>query len=274
MTPNIGVRRARVHRDAELYVRANVERIRELTGDPSTLVHVIGGIGHLTTPEDIRDMTRGATVTGAIGLSLYDVGTTGGDLWGPMRDWRQVHEPGGTRFVDVDTGSPFGAAVEAIADRRVTRGCNPPANDLFCPGDVVTRAQMAAFLTRALRLPDAPERFTDVAAGDLFAGDIGALASAGITRGCNPPDNDRFCPDAPVTRREMASFLARAFGLPRHDETFRDVASTDRAARDIGAIQAVGITVGCNPPANDRFCPDAAVTRVQMATFLHRALSN
>jgi hypothetical protein len=34
----------------------------------------------------------------------------------------------------------------------VTLGCNPPANDKFCPDDKVTRGQMAAFLTRALGL--------------------------------------------------------------------------------------------------------------------------
>ncbi|MFP3915884.1 MAG: choice-of-anchor Q domain-containing protein, partial [Actinomycetota bacterium] len=34
----------------------------------------------------------------------------------------------------------------------ITRGCNPPANDRYCPGDPVTRAQMASFLVRALDL--------------------------------------------------------------------------------------------------------------------------
>lgn len=40
--------------------------------------------------------------------------------------------------------------------------------------------------------------------------DIEAIAAAGITKGCNPPANDRFCPDEPVTRAQMASFLVRA----------------------------------------------------------------
>jgi len=42
---------------------------------------------------------------------------------------------------------------------------------------------------------------------------IEAIAAAGITTGCNPPANDRYCPDRPVTRAQMASFLARALGL-------------------------------------------------------------
>jgi hypothetical protein len=40
----------------------------------------------------------------------------------------------------------------------------------------------------------------------------------------------------------------------------------------IEAIADVGITLGCNPPVNDLYCPDRAVTREQMATFLTRAL--
>ena len=70
---------------------------------------------------------------------------------------------------------------------------------------------MAAFLTRALNLrDDTHPGFRDVAADSPFARDIRRLAAAGITRGCNPPDNDRFCPTDPVTRQQMAAFLARA----------------------------------------------------------------
>src|SRR5690606_40769712 len=76
--------------------------------------------------------------------------------------------------------------------------------------DPVTRGQMAAFLVRALGLPPAPPgTFTDTT-GTVFARDIDSLALSGITRGCNPPANDRFCPDDPVTRRQMAAFLRRA----------------------------------------------------------------
>jgi hypothetical protein len=39
------------------------------------------------------------------------------------------------------------------------------------------------------------------------------LAAAGVTNGCNPPSNDRFCPDSYVTRGQMAAFLVRAFGI-------------------------------------------------------------
>ncbi|MGD2060273.1 MAG: S8 family serine peptidase [Acidimicrobiia bacterium] len=93
----------------------------------------------------------------------------------------------------------------------ITRGCDPPVNDLFCPDDPVTRAQMAAFLARALGLTvNSHGGFVDVPAGSTFADDIGRLATAGITRGCDPPVNDLFCPDDPITRGQLAAFLRRA----------------------------------------------------------------
>jgi len=119
--------------------------------------------------------------------------------------------PGENGFVD-DDNSVFEGDIGALAAADITRGCNPPRNDRFCPDQPVTRGQMAAFLVRAFRLPAAPNRFVDDD-GSVFEGDIGALAAAGITRGCNPPRNDRFCPDQPITRGEMAAFLHRAEAL-------------------------------------------------------------
>jgi SpoIID/LytB domain protein len=114
-------------------------------------------------------------------------------------------------FVDVD-GNVHEVDIAWIAQQAITRGCNPPTNDRYCPGNTVTRAQMAAFMVRALGLtatsPDG--NFRDVPSGSTFATDINRLATAGITRGCNPPTNDRYCPDDPVKRDQMASFLARA----------------------------------------------------------------
>lgn len=56
---------------------------------------------------------------------------------------------------------------------------------------------------------------------------------------------------------------------------FTDVTNppySDDVVRSIDAIRTAGITLGCNPPTNDRFCPQDPVTRWQMAMFLHRGL--
>lgn len=77
-------------RDAEAYTGENVVRIRERVGDPDLPVHFIGGIADLMTVEDVEGMTRGAQATGALGLSVYDVVTTGSELWAPMQAWRDL----------------------------------------------------------------------------------------------------------------------------------------------------------------------------------------
>lgn len=179
----------------------------------------------------------------------------------------------GSRYSDVGAGNVFCGDVEWLAESGITLGCNPPANDRFCPADGVTRGQMAAFLYRALygTLTEGPApAFTDSAG--LFETEITWLGASGVTRGCNPPINDQFCPDNLVTRGQMAAFLVRALGLPvAITDTFVDDDTSEFEA-DIESLAAAGITRGCNPPVNDQFCPTSQVTREQMAAFLHRAL--
>jgi hypothetical protein len=178
--------------------------------------------------------------------------------------------PGGT-FID-DDGSIHEGNIEAIAAAGITRGCNPPLNDRYCPSDSLTRGQMAAFVRRSLSLPSPDTDYFNDDSDSVFEGDINALAAAGITRGCNPPANDRYCPDGKITRGQMAAFLRRAFDYPgvSTDYFADDTGSIFEA--DINAIAAVGVTKGCNPPTNDMYCPEDLVKRDQMASFFARAL--
>lgn len=180
--------------------------------------------------------------------------------------WAAEVPPGGT-FTD-DDGSDHEGAIEALVANGVTQGCGA---GLFCPDASVTRGQMAALLHRAV--PDLkqgePVSFGDTS-GSLFESDIEWLAATGVTRGCNPPANTLFCPDAPVTRGQMAAFLVRALGYTSagSDQFSDDDASVFEA--DIERLAAAGVTTGCT---ETRFCPDDLVTRAQMASFLARALA-
>ena len=187
---------------------------------------------------------------------------------------RPMATAGADSFID-DDGHLFEDAIDRVASAGITLGCDPPVNDRFCPDDRVTRGQMAAFMSRAQGLSATNRDYFDDDEGSVFESAINRLRNAGITQGCNPPGNDRFCPDRNITRGEMAAFLVRAFDLPSYDgpDRFRD----DNGNVFEGAIERLaqaGITVGCNPPTNDRFCPNDYVTRGQMAAFLKRALSN
>jgi len=51
-------------------------------------------------------------------------------------------------FNDVPDSNTFHEDIEWLSENRVTRGCNPPANDEFCPSEDVTREEMAAFMRR------------------------------------------------------------------------------------------------------------------------------
>jgi hypothetical protein len=168
-----------------------------------------------------------------------------------------------TLFTDIDA-SLFRGDIIWLNDQAVTKGC---ATYRYCPTAVVSRQQMASFLTRALGLPTTTRDFFTDDESSVHEGDINRLAAAGITGGCAA---DRFCPVAPVTRGEMASFLARALRLPG---TSSDFFSDDERSLHEGAINrlaAAGITGGC---ADGRFCPEAGVTRGEMAAFLRRALA-
>ena len=68
----------------------------------------------------------------------------------------------GGSFTDDDT-SIFEADIEWLADSGVTRGCNPPANDRFCPEEYVTRGQMAAFMRRFAQFLGAEDGVVDEA---------------------------------------------------------------------------------------------------------------
>lgn len=52
------------------------------------------------------------------------------------------------KFTDVPGSNTFHGDISWLANAGVTKGCNPPADTLYCPNGNVSRAQMAAFLRR------------------------------------------------------------------------------------------------------------------------------
>lgn len=183
-----------------------------------------------------------------------------------------VTSPGGS-FID-DDGSAHEPAIEAIAAAGITRGCDP-VGDRFCPTLAVTRAEMAAFLVRAVGEPplvDGEPSFSDVEPNQWYFGAVERAAALGITIG---NADGTFRPNAPVTRAEMAVLMVRTLGEAPTDPVegiFSDVAPGSFAAGAIERLWYLDVTRGC-AEAPLRFCPAAAVTRAEMASFLARGFS-
>jgi hypothetical protein len=150
---------------------------------------------------------------------IYDQGITGGCsptkycpkspvTRGQMASFltRAMHLPAATKdYFSDDDGLTHEAAINSIAEAGITGGCAP---DRFCRDGLVTRAQMAAFLVRALAVPPATRDWFTDDDGSTLEASINAMAEAGLTGGCG---GSSFCPDQPVTREQMAAFLVRGF---------------------------------------------------------------
>lgn len=115
-----------------------------------------------------------------------------------------------SRFSDVPDDAWYLPSLERMADLGVVE---PFEDGSFRSGEPVTRLDMAVFMTRAFphidKVEDPVGVFADVPAENVHAGEVEGIHTAGVTRGCRR-DPLRYCPDQPVRRDEMASFLVRA----------------------------------------------------------------
>lgn len=180
-------------------------------------------------------------------------------------------------FLDVPGSHALHGRIEAVFRAGITAGCG---GGNYCPGQAVSRAQMAVFLLRSVHgagytpPPASGTMFADVPADAFAAAWIEQLAVEGITSGCaaSPP---RFCPADPVNRAQMAIFLLRAkhgssYVPPAATGIFEDVPVTSPVAPWVEQLRAEQVTAGCSA-APLRYCPNDPNTRGQMAVFIDKA---
>jgi hypothetical protein len=110
--------------------------------------------------------------------------------------------------------------------------------------------------------------FLDVPPANPFRNFVNTLARNAVTGGCG---GGNYCPDAPVTRAQMAVFLlvareGQGYAPPACvTPIFPDVPCSNPFAAWINELSARGVTGGCG---SGNYCPDLAVARDQMAVFL------
>jgi hypothetical protein len=105
------------------------------------------------------------------------------------------------------------------------------------------------------------------------------ISDMGITEGCRgdnpatPETEGLFCPDANVTRAQMAAFIIRAWNQSPSsapfNEYFNDILN-DFSSPYINKMWELEITSGCGTRL---YCPDNSLTRAEMAVFIIRALN-
>jgi hypothetical protein len=130
--------------------------------------------------------------------------------------------PATATFEDVPNSGPTEFShefVEKLVSLGITSGCQASPR-LYCPTSNVTREQMAIFVVRALGFFNPPTpataTFADVPNSEPteFSHEfVEKFVELGITSGCAAGPPRLYCPTAPVTRRQMAVFLVRAFNL-------------------------------------------------------------
>ena len=177
-------------------------------------------------------------------------------------------------YRDIEQAGVHRSAVESL-HRLGLLARTECGRDRFCPGEALSRWGMAVWLVRLLdgtdARPSGQVRFTDVDPDIWWAPYVERLAELEVTLGCG--DGTTFCPQDPVTRAQMASFLTRALELPTPQQAagFTDVEPDTTHAANIDALYASRITQGCRTDPELRYCPSRHTTRAQMASFIHRA---
>jgi hypothetical protein len=140
---------------------------------------------------------------------------------------------------------------------------------MFKPENSITRAQAAAMLVKALKLPvsDAPSQFSDVKDDLASRKAIMTMTEKGYFKG----SNGKFMPNEPMTRKHMAVVLQRAFQLKTTSaayEGYSDVSTANDGYSAIKAVSQNGIAMG----SNGQFMPAEPTKRSQFSVFLYRAL--
>ena len=109
-----------------------------------------------------------------------------------------------TDYFSDDDGSTHETAINRVTAAGIASGCTATR---YCPANLVSRGQMASFLSRAFELPGTPNDYFSDDDGSTHETAINRVTAAGIASGCTA---SRFCPGNPVTRGQMAAFLYRA----------------------------------------------------------------
>ena len=187
--------------------------------------------------------------------------------------WRVDENPGtgANPFTDVSEKDWFYSDVMFVYENGLMLGTS---KTLFSPHGTATRGMMATILWRmeGSPVPKGKNGFTDVEAGKWYADAITWTAENGIFAGYG---KDKFGPDDPITREQLAAIFYRYADYKGYDLTvkgnldkFKDADKiTDYAKTAMGWAVGSGLVKGKSGNLLD---PQGTATRAEIAAMLHR----
>ena len=187
--------------------------------------------------------------------------------------WRVDEKPntGANPFTDVSEKDWFYGDVMFVYENGLMLGTS---KTLFSPHGTATRGMMATILWRmeGSPAPKGKNSFTDVEAGKWYADAITWTAENGIFAGYG---KDKFGPDDPITREQLAAIFYRYADYKGYDLTvkgnldkFKDADKiTDYAKTAMQWAVGSGLVKGKSGNLLD---PQGMATRAEIAAMLHR----
>ena len=187
--------------------------------------------------------------------------------------WRADDNPGtgANPFTDVSEKDWFYGDVMFVYENGLMLGTS---KTLFSPHGTATRGMMATILWRmeGSPAPKGKNSFTDVEAGKWYADAITWTAENGIFAGYG---KDKFGPDDPITREQLAAIFYRYADYKGYDLTVKGNPDTFKDADKITdyAKTAMQWTVGSGlvkGKSSNLLDPQGTATRAEIAAMLHR----
>ena len=177
-----------------------------------------------------------------------------------------------TGFSDVAADAWYADAVTYVRDNGLMSGSSETT---FVPDGTMTRGMLVTTLYRLAGSPSLENEnlgypFADVPGDAWYADGVYWARLTGVVNGY---PNERFGPDDPVSREQIAAILWRYAGSPAAEPgtDFADEGNiSDYAAQAVDWARANGIVNGAD---GNRFLPQSSATRAQAATILRNYLT-
>ncbi len=171
-------------------------------------------------------------------------------------------------FSDLDSYAWAEAAIMEIFEKGIA---NTRGEGLYAPGEAITRGEFAMFLIRTLGLSgEAGEQFADVDPAAEYAKELAIGRAAGILNGVG---DNKFNPEATITRQDMMTIISRGMALSGEGDlsAFSDAAQiADYALSHVSAMIASGLIQG---NADGTINPLGNTTRAETAVIMQRILN-